>query len=390
MTDQSQAAKLRPEIEDLAVSQIAEVFYTGRDHPRLLPFWFGEGDTPTPDFVKRAAIAAIEADRTFYVDDRGIPPLREAIARYTTALHGRNFAVDRVQVTPSGMAAVMMTMQAIAGPGDNVVYVAPVWPNIVEAVRICGAEPRAVALDPTREGGWTLDLQKLCDACDPRTRGIFIASPGNPTGWMMRMPEIAALLEFCRRRGIWLVIDAVYERLTYDTDRAPSPLDMAAPDDPVISLNSFSKAWAMTGWRLGWVIAPAAVNLHLRKLNQYNTSGAATFVQWAGIAALEQGEPFIAELRARLQRARDLVIQGLARFPRVHVAAPPGAFYAFFRVDGLGNGLAFAKDLVTRTGVGLAPGTAFGAQGEGYLRFCYASSEQRLSEALARMEPMLR
>jgi aspartate/methionine/tyrosine aminotransferase len=384
------AAPLRKEIEDLAVSQIAEVFYAGRDHPRLLPFWFGEGDTPTPDFVKRAAIDAIQADRVFYVDDRGIPPLREAISRYVSGLHGQPIGIDRVQVTPSGMAAVMMTMQAISGPGDNVAYIAPVWPNIVETVRICGATPRPVALDATPDGGWRLELQKLFDSCDDRTRGIFVASPGNPTGWMMSRDELRAVLEFCRRRRIWLIIDAVYERLTYDCDRAPSPLDIAGPEDPVISLNSFSKAWAMTGWRLGWVIAPAWVNLNLRKLNQYNTSGAATFVQWAGIAALEQGEPFIAETRARLHRARDLVIQGLSRFPRVHVAPPPGAFYAFMRVDGLGNGLAFAKDLVARTGVGLAPGTAFGPEGEGYLRFCFASSEQRLSDALARMEPMLR
>ncbi|MBM3479958.1 MAG: aminotransferase class I/II-fold pyridoxal phosphate-dependent enzyme [Alphaproteobacteria bacterium] len=384
------AAPLRKEIEELAVSQIAQVFYAGRDHPRLLPFWFGEGDTPTPDFVKQAAIRAIGEDKVFYVDDRGIPRLREAISRYATALHGREIAVDRVQVTASGMSAVMMTMQAISGPGDNVVYLSPVWPNIVEAVRICGATPRPVSLDATPDGGWRLDLQKLFASCDARTRGIFVASPGNPTGWMMDAAEIAELLAFCRRRRIWLVVDAVYERLTYGTARAPSPLDVAERDDPVISLNSFSKAWAMTGWRLGWVIAPAWVNLHLRKLNQYNTSGAATFVQWAGIAALDQGEPFIDELRGRLQRARDLVIQGLSRFPRVHVAAPPGAFYAFFRVDGLGDGLAFAKEMVARTGVGLAPGTAFGAEGEGYLRFCYASSEQRLSDALARMEPMLR
>ncbi len=384
------AAPLRKEIEALATSQIAEVFYAGRDHPRLLPFWFGEGDTPTPDFVKRAAIDAIQADKTFYVDARGIPPLREAIARYATNLHGRPFAVDRVQATPSGMAAVTMTMQAIAGPGDNVVYVAPCWPNIVETVRVCGAVPRAVALDPTPDGGWRLDMQKLFDACDARTRGIFIASPGNPTGWTMAIEAWREALEFCRTRGIWLVVDAVYERLTYGTPRAPSPLDIADPDDPVISVNSFSKAWAMTGWRLGWVIAPARVNLTLRKLNQYGVTGAATFVQWAGVAALDQGEPFIAEMRARLQRARDLVIQGLSRFPRVHVAPPPGAFYAFMRVDGLGNGLAFAKELVARTGVGLAPGTAFGPEGEGYLRFCFASSEQRLSEALARMEPMLK
>ena len=381
---------LRQSIEDLPTSQIAEVYYAGKDHPRLLPFWFGEGDTPTPDFVKRAAIDAIGADKTFYVDDRGVPPLRETIARYLTRLHGRAMDVERIQITASGMSAVMMTMQAIAGPGDNVVYISPVWPNIVEAVRIVGGEPRPLMLDATADGGWTLDLEKLFAACDAKTRGIFVASPGNPTGWMLSHAEIDAVLAFCRARRIWLVVDAVYERLTYGTARAPSPLDVASSEDPVISLNSFSKSWAMTGWRLGWIAAPAWVQLHMRKLNQYNTSGAASFVQWGGIAAIEQGEPFIAEMRERLQRARDLVIQGLARFPRVRVAAPPGAFYAFFKLDGMTQSLAFAKEMVARTGVGLAPGTAFGPKGEGHLRFCYASSEARLSEALARMEPMLK
>jgi len=384
------AAPIRPEIEELNTSQIAEVFYAGKDHPRLLPFWFGEGDTATPDFVKQAAIAAINGDKTYYVDDRGIAPLREAVARYVSTLTGRPMVMERVQITASGMSAVMMTMQAIAGPGDYVAYVSPVWPNIVETVRIVGATPVPVTLDATPDGGWRLDLQKLMATCNAKTRGIFIASPGNPTGWMLTAEDTRALLEFCRKRRIWLIIDAVYDRLTYDTPRAPSPLDIAEPEDPVIVLNSFSKAWAMTGWRLGWVIAPAWFHLHLRKLNQYNTSGAATFVQWAGIAALEQGETFIAEMRGRLHRARDLVIQGLSRFPRVHVAAPPGAFYAFFRVDGLTDSLGFAKQLVAKTGVGLSPGSAFGAEGEGYMRFCYASSEQRLSEALTRMEPMLK
>lgn len=384
------AADLRREIEELKTSQIAEVYYAGKDHPRLLPFWFGEGDTATPDFVKAAAIEAIKADKTYYVDDRGISPLREAIAAYVSRLHGQSIGIDRIQVTASGMSAVMMTMQAVAGPGDNVVYVSPVWPNIVEAVHVVGGTPRPLVLDATPDGGWRLDMQKLFATCDARTRAIFVASPGNPTGWMLSATEIAEIIAFCRRKRIWLVVDAVYERLTYGTARAPSPLDVASPEDPVISLNSFSKAWAMTGWRLGWVVAPAWVNLNIRKLNQYNTSGAATFVQWAGIAALEKGEPFVAELRERLNRARDLVIQGLSRFPRVRVAAPPGAFYAFFRVDGMGNGMDFAKRLVAETGVGLAPGSAFGAEGEGYMRFCYASSEARLSDALARMEPFLK
>jgi aspartate/methionine/tyrosine aminotransferase len=388
MNDAARAAALRPEIEELQTSKIAEIFYAGQHVPNLLPLWFGEGDLPTPDFVKRAAVEALAADKVFYVNDQGIPELRAAIAKYLAGLHGRAIGAERIQVAPSGMSAIMLVAQATLGPGDELVYVAPVWPNIVEAARIVGAAPRAVMLD---EGpsGWTLDLDRLFAACGPRTRAIFIASPGNPTGWMLDRDGWKAIVEFCRRRRIWLIADEVYNRLTFGTDRAASPLDVAEPDDPVFSTNSFSKAWSMTGWRLGWIVGPAWTIAATRKLNQYNTSGAATFVQWAGIAALEQGEPYVAAQRERLRRARDLVIQGLARFPRVRVASPPGAFYAFFRVDGLADSTAFAKKLVLETGVGLAPGAAFGPEGEGCLRLCFASSEARLSEALARLAPAL-
>jgi aspartate/methionine/tyrosine aminotransferase len=389
MKASSHAAALRPEIEELQTSKIAEVFYAGANVRNLLPLWFGEGDTPTPDFVKRACLEALAADKTKYVDDRGILPLRESIARYLTTLHGKPIATERVQVCASGMSSVMLTMQAIAGPGDNVVYTAPVWPNIVEAVRIVKAEPRPARLVES-EGGWTLDIARLESLCDARTRAIFVSSPGNPTGWTIDEAGMRALLEICRRRRIWLVVDEVYNRLTYDTPRAASPLDLATPDDPVFSINSFSKSWCMTGWRIGWIIGPAWTVDHLRKLSQYNTTGPATFIQWAGITAIEQGEPFIAEQRARLRRARDLVIQGLQRFPRVRVGTPAGAFYAFFKLECLADSTAFAKRLVLETGVGLSPGAAFGGEGEGFMRLCFASSEARLSEALERMAPLLK
>ena len=381
-------AAFRPEIDALKTSLIAEVFYAGQHVKNLLPLWFGEGDLPTPDFVKQAAVAALAADKVFYVNDQGIPELRRTIAGYLTKLHARAIGEDRIQATASGMSAIMLVAQAVLGPGDDLVYVAPVWPNIVEAARIVGANPRAVSLTHGA-AGWTLDLDRLFAACGEKTRAIFVASPGNPTGWTLDEGGWRALIEFCRARGIWLIADEVYQRLTFDSPRAPSPLDFAAPDDPVFSTNSFSKSWSMTGWRLGWIVGPKRTIATTRKLNQYNTSGAATFVQWAGIAAIEKGEPYIVEQRERLRRARDLVVQGLQRFPRVHLTPPPGAFYAFFRLDGLTDSAAFAKKLVVETGVGLAPGAAFGPEGEGWMRLCFASSEARLSDALTRMAPAL-
>src|SRR5262245_39211305 len=305
MNDAVPEARLRAEIDELQTSKIAEIFYAGQHVRNLLPLWFGEGDVPTPEFIKKAAVDALAADKVFYVNDQGIPELRQAIARYLTGLHGRAIAPERIQTTASGMSAIMLIAQATLGPGDELVYVAPVWPNIVEAARIVGATPRPVTLD---EGprGWTLDLDKLFAACGPKARAIFVASPGNPTGWTLDRAGWRALVEFCGKRRIWLVADEVYQRLTYETERAASPLDVAEPDDPVFSSNSFSKSWSMTGWRLGWIVGPAWTMESTRKLNQYNTSGAATFVQWAGIAAIEQGEPWIAQQRERYRRARDL------------------------------------------------------------------------------------
>jgi aspartate/methionine/tyrosine aminotransferase len=385
----TRSADLRKEIEELQSSRIVEVFNAGMHVKDLLPFWFGEGDQPAPDFVKRAAIEAIQADKVFYVDDRGIRDLRSTIATYLAGLHGKTMTPERIQVTPSGMAAVMIALQAVAGPGDNVVYIAPVWPNIVEATRIVGASPRPVALD-FGPRGWTLDLDKLFAALDARTRAIFISSPGNPTGWMIDDAALRAILAECRKRRIWLMIDEVYNRITYDVPRALSPLDHADADDPVMSINSFSKSWAMTGFRLGWIVAPAWATPTLQKLNQFNATGAASFVQWSGIAAIEQGEPFVQFLRDRFRRGRDIMVQGLSRFPRVQIDPPAGAFYAIFRVDGVTDSMAFAKRLATEARVGVAPGSAFGGEGEGFIRFCFASSEQRLSQALERMAPLLR
>ena len=227
-------------------------------------------------------------------------------------------------------------------------------------------------------------------ACDARTRAVFVNSPGNPTGWMMRQGEQAELLAFIRQRGLWLIADEVYGRLVYDGARAaPSLLDLAEPEDRVVVINSFSKTWAMTGWRLGWLVAPKEIQDIADKVVEFNTSGAPTFLQHAAVTAIEQGEGFVAEMVARCRTGRDLLVQGLRRFPRVHVAPPDGAFYAFCRVDGVSDSLAFAKEVLARCKVGVAPGAAFGAGGEGHLRFCFASAPARLGAALERLEPML-
>ena len=373
----------------MPASQIGEVAAVGFGDPAIVPLWFGEGDLPTPDFIGDAAIAALRDGQTFYTHKRGIPPLRQAIAEYLTRLHERPVGAERVVVTSAGMSAIMLACQILVEPGDNIVIVSPVWPNINASVEALGGEARTVPLSATPAGGWRLDVERVIAACDERTRAVFVNSPSNPTGWMWSREEAEALLAFARRRGIWLMSDEVYERIVYDRPVALSLLDIAEPADRIIVINSFSKSWAMTGWRLGWMVTSEAFQEPLEKLIEFNTSGAPTFLQPAAIAAIRDGEEFVASMVERCRVGRDIVMAGLARFPRVHAVPPDGAFYAFFRVDGMTDSLNFAKDIVRKCKVGLAPGAAFGTIGEGYLRLCFASAPERLAEALDRLKPML-
>jgi aspartate/methionine/tyrosine aminotransferase len=382
-------ALIRPEIEALEDSRIVEVWKLGFQIPDVIGLWVGEGDTPTPAFICEAAAEALKQGETFYTHKRGIPELRQALIDYHRRLYRIRMTDDRLAVTSAGMNAMMLAMESLVGAGDNAVCVTPVWPNIFAIIRIMGGEVRQVPLAaaPT---GWRLDLERLFAACDARTRAIYVASPGNPTGWVMRRAEQQALLEFARRRGIWIVADEVYARLVYDGAKAaPSFLELAEPDDALVVVNSFSKAWAMTGWRIGWMVMPPRLTAIVDKLIEFNTSGAQPFLQRGCVAALEQGEPFIAETVARYRAARELVLQRLGGMRRVRVVRPEAAFYVMFAVEEMGDCLAFAKRLVHETRVGLAPGSAFGPGGEGHLRLCFAASLGRLSQAMDRLEPVL-
>ncbi len=382
------AAAIRPLIAALPFSRIREISRLGMGRDDVIALWFGEPDRPTPEFICAAARRAMDQGHTFYTPNRGIPELRQALAAYQGGLYGREVGIERITVTASAMNAIMVLMQTLLGPEDRMVAVVPLWPNAIEAARVQGAEVVEVPLTPG-EGGWRLDLDRLFAACDRRTRVLFVNSPNNPTGWMMAADEQTAVLAFCRRRGIWLIADEVYDRIAYEGGRAPSLVELAEPEDLVVAVNSFSKSWCMTGWRMGWVTAPESLGRVLEMMNEYNVAGANTIAQHAGVTALAEGEPFIAETVAHYRRGRDLVYQRFAAMERVAMALPPAAFYAFFAVDGLDDGLAFAKRLVLEHGVGLAPGSAFGESGEGYLRLCFASTPETLGRALDRLERAL-
>jgi aspartate/methionine/tyrosine aminotransferase len=356
----------------------------------VLAFWFGEPDEVTPAFIRDAGAASLARGETFYTQNFGIPPLREAIAGYVGGLHGAT-AEACVAVTASGMSALMLAVEALVSPGDRVVVVTPLWPNLVEIPKILSAHVECVPL-AFAHGAWTIDLDRLLAALTPDTRLLMINSPNNPTGWTLTRDQQQAILDRCRRNGTWLLADDVYERLYFRDDAAraaPSFLDLAGRDERVVSTNSFSKSWLMTGWRLGWLVAPPALMPDIGKLIEYNTSCSPAFVQHAGVAAITQGEPTVAHVRDRFRRARDFLVAELARLPGIEVAAPAGAMYAFFRVAGLADSLDFCKRLVRDARLGLAPGSAFGPEGEGFVRWCFAADEARLADGVARLSRFL-
>lgn len=383
----------RPGVQQLRPSRIREVANAAMGRKDVIAFWFGEPDEVTPEFIRQAAIDSLNAGETFYSHNLGLPELREAIAAYLSRLR-RPTSVENVAVTSSGLSALMIATQALVGPGDRVVEVTPLWPNLVEIPKILGAGVTTVALRFSPQG-WSLDLDELIEALAPGTTALYINSPNNPTGWTIERTAQRAILEHCRKHGIWIIADDAYERLYYRGDGsngpalAPSFLDLVEREDRIVSTNTFSKSWLMTGFRLGWITAPEPIIAQLPKLIEYNTSCAPVFVQRAGLTAVTRGEPVIAHTVRRLRAARDFLIERLRALPGAQVANPDGAMYAFLRMDGVRDSLQFCKRLVSEQGLGLAPGVAFGPEGEGFVRWCFAASEERLAQGVQRLERAL-
>ena len=381
---------MRRAIELLPASRIREVANAGLGRSDVLAFWFGESDEITPAAVREAAAASLMRGETFYAHNLGLPELREGLAAYTSALH-RPVGVDRIAVTSAGVTALMLAMQMLAGAGDEVVVVVPVWPNLTAQPAILGANVKRVPLVPRADGAWALDLQRLLDAVTPTTRVLLVNAPNNPTGWTLTRAEQQAILDHCRKTGTWIVADEVYERVWFgDGKAAPSFLDIADPADRLVIAQSFSKTFLMTGWRLGWLVLPPGLLDAIGKLIEFNSSCAPVFVQRGALAALAIEADFVPGLALRLRAGRDLLVSGLQAMPGVRVALPQGGMYAFFRVEGQVDSLAYAKHLVAAHGLGLAPGVAFGDEAEGWLRWCFAAKDPaRLGEGLARLSRAL-
>jgi aspartate aminotransferase len=377
---------IRPDIEALADSQILEVWRMQFDveHP-VIGMWAGEPDVPTPAFICDAAAKALAEGHTFYAHNRGIAPAREALRSYYRRICRIDLPDSRVSITSAGMNAVMLVAQMLIRPGDNVVAITPSWPNICRAMQINRAEIREVPL-LHGNAGWALDVEAVFAACDQHTRMIYVASPGNPTGFEIEPEDARALLEFARARGIAIMSDEVYHRIVYDRPVSFSFLEIARPDDPVFVIGTFSKSWAMTGWRLGWLVFPEGLAPQLEKVIQFNTSGAPTFLQFGAIAALNEGDAFTEEFVVRCAAGREIVNARLGAMTRVRNVPNRGSFYAMFSIEGVRDTFAFCKRAVVGAGIGMAPGEAFGKGAEGMVRLCYAKSPELLTEAMDRLE----
>jgi aspartate/methionine/tyrosine aminotransferase len=380
-------ASLSPRALAAPESGIVEIINHARIGGRqdLIPLWAGEGDLPSPDFINQAAADALLAGETFYTWQRGIPDLRQALSDYYTRHFAVSLPMEHFYVTGSGMHAIMMAVQAIASPGDEVIYLSPTWPNIISAIEISGAVATGLPLEFTG-GRWSLDIGKLEATVTPKTKGLFINTPSNPTGWTATKDDLVAILALARKHGLWIIADEIYARYYYgEAVRAPSFLDIAEPDDRIIYANSFSKNWSMTGWRVGWLVAPPELGQVIENLVQYSNSGVAQFMQRGAVVALNEGDAFVEENIDRARKSRDILCDMLVATNRVQTLKPDGALYAFLKVDGITDSRQAALDIVDRIGVALAPGSAFGRGGESFLRACFLRNPAQVEEAAGRL-----
>jgi len=380
-------------VEQVPHSRIRELAEIAMSMDGVLRLYFGESNLPTPDYIKRAAVQAMADGYTFYTENAGLPSLRRALAAYYQRLQGVELNPEtEIVVTASGVQALQVGIRCLLDPGDEALVLTPAWPNGSSIVAMASAVPRQIA-HPLCGDRYRIDFDALRSAVTPRTRMLLYTSPSNPLGWVAAEEEQQQLLDFCRQHGLWLVADEVYDRLYYSAARlgepVPSILRKATRDDAVLVVHSFSKSYCMTGWRVGWLVARSDVARKATQLNEFIISHAPSFAQKAAETALIEGEAELVRMLERLKENRDLCLDALRGMPSVTVPKPDGAFYLFPKIDGLDDSFEFCRRLLLETKVGLAPGVAFGAGGEGSVRICYAAGREILEPAMERLRRFL-
>lgn len=367
----------------------AEILRYGWRREDILSLGQGEGSDPTPDFIVQAAHQAMQDGKTFYGPVLGQTTLRDEIAAYYKRVFEATIDPQQIFVTGSGTTAMHLALTSILEKDDEVVAITPIWKNLLGAVHLAQAKTIQVPLSLDEQQGWYLDMEALLGAVTDKTKAILVVTPSNPTGWFMSDEEIQQLLNFAREKNIWIVSDEVYNRAVYDQNHAPSFAQYINPDDKVFLINSFSKSWAMTGWRLGWLTGPEYAESIIRDVALYDNMGPTTFNQFGGIMALQKGEEFIQYQMKNWQKNRDLVIKKLKNRPDITIFEPKSTFYAYFKVKNHENCLELAKNMIDSVSLSLAPGCAFGKAYNGWMRLCFAVSEEKLTDALDRLEQFL-
>ena len=365
--------------KDSLIRQMALVADQVEDPYKL---YFGESDMATPEFICRAAYESLRAGHTFYTPSAGVDELREAIAAKFKEVHNVEYSPAQVVCAAGAVNVIFLTIRALIDPGDNVVIIEPTWPVFASITTLMGAEARSVPLG-TSGTEFVLDLDRLRAAIDSRTRMLIVNSPGNPTGWMISPEEQEAVWKMALEHDFVVLSDEVYDRIVFGQAAAPTFAAVATDTDHLVVVNSFSKTYNMTGWRLGYGLASEELVQLIAKLEEFVVSNPPAVAQQAGIAALRDGEPYVHEIRHKYTARRQVAIEGLQAIPQVSLPIPAGGFYAFPKLEGLHDSLEFAKKLLLEARVGMAPGIAFGESGEGYMRMCFAASEEVLVPALA-------
>jgi len=380
--------KFRPVLHALTSNPGVEVMDYAQGRNDMITLAQGEGDRPTPDFICDATMKAMKEGHTYYGHVLGKDEFRTSLSDYYKRIYKLDIPAERIFATSSGSTAMHVSLAALLDKGDEVVAITPIWKNLLGAIELTQAKTVQMPLDNV-DNEWTLDLEKLFAACTERTKVILIVSPSNPTGWAATKEEMRAILDFARERGIWILSDEVYGRLVYDRVRADSFLDVANDEDLLLVVNSFSKTWAMTGWRMGWIVGPKIAESKIRDVALYNNLCPPNFTQYGGMAALEHGEPFLKSQLDLWRSNRDLLVDRFDKMGRIQMSYPKATFYSFFKVDGEPDCLALTKRLIDEAQLLLSPGCAFGECCTGYIRLCFAVSEARLTEALDRLERAL-
>jgi aspartate aminotransferase len=375
--------QFRREAIDAKNSPLIQVAQAAAAVENPLRLYYGESDMPTPDFICRALEEAVRAGHTMYTATAGTTELRQIICDKFLETQLIECHPNQVVCTSGAGMAIFLAIRACIGAGDNAIVISPAFSVFASTVTVFGGEVREVPL--VREGSrFRLDLDRVRAAIDSHTRLLVVNSPSNPTGWVINREEQEALWAIAVEHDILILSDEVYDRIVYDTDIAPSFARVATDREHLVVVNSFSKTYNMTGWRLGYAIGGEQLIGLMTKVAEFITASPPAMIQEAGIVALRDGEPFIRDLRRQYAKRRQLVMERLARIPGLSVPEAQGAFYAFPQIDGLTDSMAFAKELLRSTHVGIGPGSAFGRYGEGYVRISYASSETILIPALDR------